>query len=264
MQTVLEEECTGNGALSCVERGFDKADAVIIPEPFPGLVVAQLGVMWMRIKVKGKPAHVLNTSAGKNAIEESFLLYDALRKVEARWNEGRLRETDASAPHPAYQDVKHPINFNLGIMNGGNWASSVPSECTSEVRVGVFPGINLKEAREVIEDTLEETAKKNGINYHLEWRGFQAEGCVMDKEHPSLKLLGKLHEEVTGNPVPILPITATTDARFFQNSGVAATCYGCLSGSIHGIDEWVCLQSLQNVTRILALFIAKWCLLERI
>ncbi len=41
---------------------FMKADAVIIPEPFAqSIITAQLGVMWLRITVRGRPAHVLNT-----------------------------------------------------------------------------------------------------------------------------------------------------------------------------------------------------------
>ena len=33
LQSVVEEECTGNGALACVARGY-RADAAVIPEPF--------------------------------------------------------------------------------------------------------------------------------------------------------------------------------------------------------------------------------------
>jgi hypothetical protein len=49
MQTVVEEECTGNGCLHIANKF--KADAVIIPEPFnQTIVTAQLGVMWFRGK----------------------------------------------------------------------------------------------------------------------------------------------------------------------------------------------------------------------
>jgi acetylornithine deacetylase/succinyl-diaminopimelate desuccinylase-like protein len=44
LQTVVEEECTGNGTLACLERGY-KADLALIPEPFPFLITAQLGVV---------------------------------------------------------------------------------------------------------------------------------------------------------------------------------------------------------------------------
>jgi acetylornithine deacetylase len=45
LQSVVEEECTGNGTLACLERGYRKADLVMIPEPFPQLITAQLGVV---------------------------------------------------------------------------------------------------------------------------------------------------------------------------------------------------------------------------
>ena len=62
----------------------------------------------------------------------------------------------------------------------------------------------------------------------------------------------------------LIASTATTDARFFQlYGGIPATCYGPQSGNTHGIDEWVSLSSMQRVTAVLALYIARWCGLNR-
>jgi acetylornithine deacetylase len=48
---VIEEECTGNGALSALARGHT-GDAAIIPEPFGDRALeAQVGVLWARITV---------------------------------------------------------------------------------------------------------------------------------------------------------------------------------------------------------------------
>ena len=47
VQSVTEEECTGNGALSALIRGY-RADAAIIPEPMNNaLVRANVGVIWL-------------------------------------------------------------------------------------------------------------------------------------------------------------------------------------------------------------------------
>ncbi len=75
MQSVVEEECTGNGALSCCVKGSNAGyEACIIPEPFNSSILrAQLGVMWFQVKVLGRPAHVLDTSAGGNAIEVGYI-----------------------------------------------------------------------------------------------------------------------------------------------------------------------------------------------
>ncbi len=55
LQSVVEEECTGNGALACLHRGF-RADAAIIPEPFEhSILTAQVGVMWLTRRGDGPP-----------------------------------------------------------------------------------------------------------------------------------------------------------------------------------------------------------------
>src|SRR6266508_3863233 len=82
-QSVVEEECTGNGALACLQRGY-RADAALIPEPSSGvLTVAQVGVMWFQVKVTGHPVHVYKADAGSNAIESAFRLIQRLRELGA-------------------------------------------------------------------------------------------------------------------------------------------------------------------------------------
>jgi len=260
LQAVIEEECTGNGALACCARGY-KADAAVIPEPFAASIIsAQLGVMWLKIRVRGRPAHVLDTSAGVSGIEAAQFLYDAMRKLEVEWNSEEQRSA-----HPEYAAFKHPINFNLGVIQGGEWASSVATECTFEVRVGFWPGRKLEEVRKEIEDVLEKAAKHRNIPYTLHWRGFQAEGCLMDPKGEMMQRLGQAHKKVTKADPIYTPVTCTTDARFFElYYGIPATCYGPEATNIHGIDESVSLQSMLEVTQVLAVFIAEWCGLEPI
>ena len=131
-QAVVEEECTGNGALACLQRGY-RADAAIIPEPFnEQLIAAQIGVIWMQVHLRGIPVHVLEAGSGFSAIEAAIPLIAALRELELRWN--------AADKHPAYERVEHPLNLNIGRIEGGDWASSVPAWCCFDVRMAVYPG----------------------------------------------------------------------------------------------------------------------------
>jgi acetylornithine deacetylase len=261
MQAVVEEEITGNGALACCARGY-KADACIIPEPFAGTILtAQLGVMWLQISVRGRPAHVLNTSAGINGIEAAYYLYDALRKVEEKWNTEEERK--AHPQSKPYDSNKHPINFNLGVIHGGEWASSVPTECKFEARVGLFPGKKLDAARKEIEEAVAAAAHAKDINYNLSWTGFQAEGCLMDPSREMMQKLGQAHKAVSGKEPVYSPVTCTTDVRFYElYYGIPATCYGPEATNIHGIDESVSLESVKEVMKTLAVFMADWCGLE--
>jgi acetylornithine deacetylase len=65
---------------------------------------------------------------------------------------------------------------------------------------------------------------------------------------------------VAGGELEFLTFTATTDARFFNlYFDVPATCYGPLGGNLHAPDEWVDLESVRQVTRVLAAAALDWC-----
>src|SRR5689334_8871877 len=116
-QSVIEEESTGVGALSTLQRGY-RADACFIPEPTGGKMVrSQVGVIWFRLKVRGFPVHVFEAGSGSNAITAAYHLIQAVEKLEAEWNGRAKRDRH-------FKDRTHPINFNPGIIKGGDWASS--------------------------------------------------------------------------------------------------------------------------------------------
>ena len=86
IQSVVEEESTGNGALMTHLRGY-RADAVLIPEPEDEkLVRANTGVLWFEVEVRGHPVHVREMGAGANAIDGAYRVIGALRGLEAEWN----------------------------------------------------------------------------------------------------------------------------------------------------------------------------------
>jgi len=266
-QSVVEEECTGNGALACLQRGY-KADAALIPEPFDEqLVSAQLGVLWFQVHLKGIPVHVAYAGSGSNAIEAAIPLIDALHKMETRWNEPQFR-------HAQYCNHDHALNLNVGKIEGGDWTSSVPAWCVFDVRMGLFPGQSIDDAKREIEEVLIEAAQghsflrnnKPEIVYH----GFHAEGYALTDHKvasadQAISKLENAHRSVTGNTLNMAPITATTDARFFGlYADTPALVYGPAAEAIHGFNERVDLESVHRVTQTTALFIADWCGLEKL
>ena len=260
VQSVVEEECTGNGALACLAKGY-RADAVLIPEPLHDcLIRAQLGVLWFRVEVRGLPVHASDATEGANAIETAYELIRALRGLEARWN---ARKCD----HAYYADSAHPINMNVGRIEGGDWASSVPAWCAFEVRIAIYPGQSIEDAKREIEETLREAARETAflrntppeITYH----GFEAEGYVLTDAEEPVGVLAGAHRAVFGTELEEVASTATTDARFFGLYGkMPALVYGPVADAIHGFDERVSLSSLRKVTKAMTLFIADWCGLE--
>ena len=261
VQSVIEEECTGNGALSCLQRGY-RADAALIPEPFgETLVSAQIGVIWLQVHLQGVPVHVASAGAGVNAIEAAIPLIAALRALEVRWN-------DPARIPPAFAGVPHPLNLNIGMFRGGDWPSSVPAHATFDVRMAIYPGQDIRGAKAELERCILDAsgaipflrANPPRIVNH----GFLAEGYQLDLTSPdgaaAIQVLTEAHRAVTGNTLRSGPVTATTDARFFGlYAGIPTLVYGPTAESIHGYDERVDLESVRRVTQSIALFIATWC-----
>ncbi|MBS0520759.1 MAG: ArgE/DapE family deacylase [Proteobacteria bacterium] len=260
-QSVVEEECTGNGALACLQRGY-RADAALIPEPSShSLTVAQVGVMWLQVKVTGHPVHVYKADAGSNAIESAYRLMQALRRLEKKWNDQKAHDEHFCHHH-------HPVNFNVGKIAGGDWASSVPAWCTFDMRVGVLPSQNLKDAREEIEDVIRHAAAHDPFLSNspptVTWEGFQAEPFVLQHHSRVRAVLAHAHKTVFGLPLEDHSSTGTADNRFFGlYAGIPALVYGPQSDDIHGFDERVNLESVRKITQSTALFIAEWCGLSK-
>lgn len=266
-QSVVEEECTGNGALACLARGY-KADAVLIPEPFAeSLVTAQVGVIWFQVQLKGMPTHVAYAGSGANAIEAAIPLIAALHEMEQRWNRAEHRHGD-------YAHIDHALNLNVGRIEGGDWTSSVPAWCVFDVRMGLFPGQDIDAAKAEIEAVLMQAARgdaflKNALP-EIVYHGFHAEGYALsqDRSASATAAIGTLeaaHRAVTGAPLDRIAITATTDARFFGlYADTPALVYGPQAQAIHGFNEKVDLESMRRVTQATALFVAHWCGVEDI
>jgi acetylornithine deacetylase len=261
-QSVIEEECTGNGALACLARGY-RAEAALIPEPLDEhLIRAQVGVMWFQVRLRGRPVHVRIAGQGANAIEAAFPLIQALRALAERWNE--RRHDDAHFAH-----VDHPINMNVGKIAGGDWASSVPAWCDFDVRIATFPGQDLAAARAEIEACLRDAARQDRFLANnppeVIWNGFQAEGYVLKDADLAERVLGDAHRSVFDRPLATVSTTGTTDARFFGlYAGIPGLVYGPITEDIHGFDERVDVESIRHTTQAMALFVAEWCGLEAV
>jgi len=262
LQSVTEEECTGNGALACLIRGY-RADAAIIPEPNNDMLVrANVGVLWFRVHVKGLPVHVSTAGSGQNAIEACFPLIASLRKLEESWNVSKSNVE-------YFQDLEHPINFNVGKIKGGDWSSSVPAWCSFDCRISIFPGWNPKEKAQEIENCIREASSKSAFLSNnppeIEWNGFFAEGYVLKEGSEAEQTLGRAHFKAYNKPLESIVMPAYLDGRVFILYGdCPCLVYGPYSENVHGFDERVSLSSIKRVTGAIALFIADWCGLEEI
>ncbi len=154
LQSVVEEECGGNGALQCVLSGL-RPDAAVIAEPFPGLIpTSQVGVLWFHVDVAGTPAHVADAQDGFNAIEASFAIVEELHALEDELN---------AAPPPPFDSLAHPINFNVGVLSGATGLR--PSQPSARFHAGIahYPGTPVAELRRLVEEAVRALGRRERV-----------------------------------------------------------------------------------------------------
>jgi acetylornithine deacetylase len=255
LQSVVEEECTGNGALACVLAGHT-ADAAILTEPTRSAIWhAQVGVLWFQVRVVGAPAHAGDADEGANAIEASYAVIAALRELEAELN---------VSPPPLYAAYPHPLHLNVGMIHGGDWPSTVAGECVTHCRLALYPGEPVATLKQRVEEAVAAVATSRPelarLRITVEYEGFQCEGYELEPDAPLITGLADAAARASGQPPPLFASTATTDARTFHLYGdTPAVCFGALAENEHGVDERVHLPSVTTTAQAIALFIADWC-----
>jgi len=257
IQTVTEEESTGNGALSALLRGY-RADAALVPEPTGHAITrTQTGTIWFRLRVRGVPVHVAVAQDGTNAIMSAYALINALYEHTRGLNA-------AARDNPWYRDIRDPIKFNPGIIRGGDWASSTPAWCEVDCRIGLVPGTTPEQAMAGIEACVKQAARGDSFMANnppeIVWTGFQTDPYVLEPGSEAEAVLAAAHASVHGGAMPERRTTAVNDARYyglyFNTPGL---CYGPKGEVAHGFDERTSIEDLRTCTRTIATFIADWC-----
>lgn len=260
LESVVEEESTGNGALMTHLRGY-RAEAALIPEPEnEKLVRANVGVLWFQFEVRGVPAHVSTMGSGANSIDAAYRVVAALRTLE-----DDLNREKAGRAH--FEDLPHPINLNIGKIEGGDWASSVPCWCKVDCRIGLYPGMSAPEVARRVEDCIRAASRGDAFLANnppkVTFNGFWSEGYVQEPGSEAEAVLGHAHEAAIGSPLTSFMTGAYLDARVHAlYDKIPTLCYGPIGENLHAFDERVSLASLKRVTGAMALFVAEWCGVE--
>ncbi|MCB0827282.1 MAG: ArgE/DapE family deacylase [Solirubrobacterales bacterium] len=251
--SVVEEECTGNGALACVLDGLE-ADGCVLTEPhYDHITTAQVGVLWFDVEVAGRAAHAGHAELGANAIDGLSTVIASLRELEQEMNQ---------SPPPPYDGFEHPIHLNVGMVEGGDWPSTVAARAHARCRIGLYPGQQPDQIRRRVEQAVVRAGRRDPFLAEnpatVSYEGFACEGFALPDDEPIAVAMAEAAEVTLGFRPPLVPTTATTDARHLVRTGTPAVCFGPQAEFVHGIDERVSISSIEGSARALAELIGRW------
>ena len=247
---VPSEEDGGQGTLAAIRAG-NVGDLAIITEPSRlDIVVAHAGAITFRLTVPGKAAHASQRCEGVSALDKLFVLIRALEADESRRNGA---ETD-----PLMTALGLPYPTIIGIVEGGEWASTVLDRVVAYGRYGVRLGQTPAEAetdlRLAIDDACEADPFLRDHPVTVEITGGRFGSARVASDHPLPTGLASIAERVTGRRPELLGEPYGADMQMFVNHG-ATPCVIFGPGDVrvaHSADEHVPLDEVETCARVLA------------
>jgi len=247
---VPSEEDGGQGTLGAIRSGAT-ADMAIITEPSQlDVVVAHAGAITFRLTVPGRAAHASQRREGISALDKLFELTRALEGDERRRNEA---ETD-----PLMTALGLPYPTIIGIVEGGEWASTVLDKVVAYGRYGVKLGQSPAEAEADLRVAIAEACATDGfLRDHpatVEITGGRFGSARVPSDHPLPAGLADVVERVTGRRPALLGEPYGADMQMFVNHG-DTPCVIFGPGDVrvaHSADEHVPLDEVETCARVLA------------
>ncbi|WP_373188905.1 M20/M25/M40 family metallo-hydrolase [Halolamina sp.] len=260
VEGVAGEEEGGIGAAAAALSNpypFER-DAALIAEPTDlRAVTATEGTVMKRLQLQGRAAHAASRWAGEDVLPH-------FERIRAAFLELEAERTDATT-HPLYQEfpVTAPVCF--GKVNAGNWASSVPSSLTAEIRIGVLPGESVDEVEAVYEDALQAIVDgEEWLSEHppgFDRFNIQFEPAETDAEERVVQELRAAMLETGIDDTAPRGATYGADSRHYVAAGIPTVLFG--PGTIeqaHFPDEtiqWADVeQARETITETAARFLA--------
>jgi acetylornithine deacetylase len=252
---VPSEEDGGQGTLAAIRAGA-VGDLAVIAEPSTlDVVVAHAGAITFRLTVPGKAAHASQRREGVSALDKLFVLVGALEADEAARN---AAETD-----PLMTALGLPYPTIVGIVSGGEWASTVLDRVVAEGRYGVRLGQTAGEAADELHAAIEAACAADPfLREHpatVEITGGRFGSARVASDHPLPVGLADAVEAVTGRRPALLGEPYGADMQMFVNVG-QTPCVIFGPGDVrvaHSADEHVPLDEVEMCARVLVEWVSR-------
>ncbi len=262
LQSVVNEEHSGNGTLDLVRRGIT-ADAAVVLEPTNNQVmVSHPGGLYWQVKVPGIPRSPGarwqgRTQEGISAIEKLPRIIDALLRLEQEYNSRTITRINA-------EEAPSPFALVIGKVFGGYYETVTAAETI--VRGGAYFAPQLADLHEIMQRFRESLAEVNAADDFLRGHPAKLEFLHHDDatlQEPEIAVATTMRKNLARHNRPAQALTGpfACDMRHLVNqSGIPSIIFG--PGSIaqaHKPDESIAVQEYLDCIDYLIEFIWNWC-----
>ena len=235
---VGDEESLGENGLALLRsRGIVRPDMLVVGAQTENqLIIAERGVLWTRIRTRGRAAHAGLAPQGDSAILRMMRVIAAI-------------ECDLVPKIAKRRSGTLQAMINIGRIRGGSNTNMVPDLCEIEVDRRLVPEETVEGALAELEQAALAAGEPAGtveverITGTRGFRGSETGACV--------RAFGEAIAARTGKPATFLDVVGVFDGRWFADDGIEILDFGPGEGAEgHKPNESVPLDQLVDAALI--------------
>ncbi|MEM3047549.1 MAG: M20/M25/M40 family metallo-hydrolase [Candidatus Bathyarchaeia archaeon] len=226
-----------------VENGFKGDYAVICEGGDLRLYTCHKGDYGLEIRTVGKATHAATPEKGVNAVHKMIDVANALLAVPNRF---RWEERN----HP----LAGPPLISISVIEGGIQRNMVPDRCRMVVDRRVVPRFEtVEDARREVQTVLSELRAKDEKLSVETAEVIDVEPAEVSETEPIVSAMQTAAEKALGHRLEVAGLKGFTDAHWMVNQHrIPTVSFGTRGGNIHGVDEYVEIDSIISVAKVLA------------
>ncbi|WP_457741700.1 M20 family metallo-hydrolase [Thermococcus sp.] len=233
---------------------FREDDLVLVPdggnEEGTFIEVAEKGILWFRIKVKGQQVHASMPDKGLNAHRVALdLAYNLDKRLHEKF----------SGKNELFEPPESTFEPTMGC-NPADSPNIIPGEHSVTFDCRILPEYGIDEVLKVVEETAEEVKARHRreiegkalpeINVEILQRADPAPPTDPDSE--IVKLLKEAIRELRGNEAKVGGIGGGTFAAFFRRRGIPAVVWATLDETAHQPNEYAKIDNMVEDAKVMA------------
>ena len=209
-----------------------------------GLALAEKGRLWVELRAGGGSGQGMLAVRGGTP---AAVLAAALAEIDT-WNDMRSTPPEAVAclaEHAGEHGLR--LSANIGILEGGRFASQTAPEARAEVDFRLPPGLPLSELKERLDALC-------ARHRRLAWRrvkGWEANWSGLGS--PVVAAVATAAARVRGVPARLVVRLPASDASRWRGLGVPGVCYGPQPTLAAGVDDYAEEQDVIDCAKVYAL-----------
>ncbi len=243
---VADEEYGSLGTEALVKEL--SADAAIVTEPTDmHLCRAHRGFIWFDIETFGRAAHGSRYSEGIDANMRMGRFLAELDKLEQELLTRKGHELTGSP------------SLHAALLQGGTEISTYADRCTLKIERRTAPGENIEEATAELQKIVDRLSEQDSTFRASIKRSFWREPFEIAREADIVQILDAALGTRLGHQPAHTGQTFWTDAALFADAGMETVLLGPKGFGLHSAEEWVDMESVQDLAYILTETAIKYC-----